>query len=123
MSQLFASGGQRQIDAGWDSPDRTVDASTCVFPEKTWFIKNSGHFETDGVTKESYDLFLFADEELTCENAPIGRFTLRDKESFTLVEDTTSPEKNEKPSLLRSILNYYKALIETIKNLIAKLFW
>lgn len=25
------------------SPDRVIDASTCAFPEKTWFIKNTTH--------------------------------------------------------------------------------
>ena len=27
------------------SPDKIVDASTCLFPEYTWFIKNNGHSE------------------------------------------------------------------------------
>ncbi len=28
------------------SPDRKIDASTCAFPEQTWFIKNSMHTDT-----------------------------------------------------------------------------
>lgn len=31
------------------SPDRQIDASTCVFPEYTWFLKNAIH---DDWTKE-----------------------------------------------------------------------
>lgn len=32
------------------SPDRKIDASTCAFPDRTWFIKNSMH--TDTVTAQ-----------------------------------------------------------------------
>ncbi len=100
------------------SPDRTVDASTCLFPEQTWFIKNSGHFETGELTEKYYDMFLFAEEELTCDTAEIGRFTICDKTEFTLEKDTTSPKRLEKPSALKSIYNLISALLETIKTLI-----
>ncbi len=30
-------------DSPYISPDKTVDASTCVFPEQTWFVKNIKH--------------------------------------------------------------------------------
>ena len=103
------------------SPDKTVDASTCLFPEKTWFIKASGHFETDGLTKELYATFLYAEEELTCDTAPIGRFTLRDKD-FTLTEDTTAPENGKTPSFFVSTFNFIKALTEAITALLGKLF-
>ncbi len=53
------------------SPDRQVDASTCLFPDNTWFIKNALHndwtreedrilvsvFNTDGATVESFERF------------------------------------------------------------------
>lgn len=100
------------------SPDRTVDASTCLFPEQTWFIKNSGHFETGGLTEKYYDMFLFAEDELTCDTAEIGRFTICDKTEFTLEKDTTSPQRLEKPSALKSIYNLISALLETIQTLI-----
>lgn len=27
------------------SPDRVIDASTCMFPEKTWFVRDMGHLD------------------------------------------------------------------------------
>ncbi len=30
-------------DMDYISPDKTVDASTCLFPEKTWFVRNFNH--------------------------------------------------------------------------------
>ena len=32
-------------DTRFLSPDHKIDASTCLFPEKTWFLKNLFHFE------------------------------------------------------------------------------
>ena len=103
------------------SPDKTVDASTCLFPEKTWFIKGSGHFETDGVTKEHYAVFLYAEEELTCDTAPLGRFTLRD-DSYNIVEDTTNPESTKIPSFLESTFIFVKELLKVLADLLGKLF-
>lgn len=66
-------------DMKYISPDKTVDASTCLFPEKTWFIKNAQHSET--VTKELYNTFLFSSEELTADTSELSRFSYYDKES------------------------------------------
>ena len=37
---------QAHTDKNYISPDRKIDASTCAFPERTWFIKNSSHLGT-----------------------------------------------------------------------------
>ena len=104
------------------SPDKTVDASTCLFPEQTWFIKDSGHFETGELTTNYYDMFLFAEKELTCDTAKIGRFTYRDLETYTLVTDNTIAQKVEKPTVIKSIYNLAVAFVELIKNLIKNAF-
>ena len=102
------------------SPDRTVDASTCLFPEKTWFIKNATH--SMEAADPYYNYFLFAEEELTCDTAIIGRFTLYDSESQTLTEDTTEPVKAEKESPIDSLVTFIKNLIERIGNFFKALF-
>lgn len=107
-------------DMKYISPDRTVDASTCLFPEKTWFIKNATHSED--VADSYYNYFLFAEEELTCDTAIIGRFTLYDSESQTLTEDTTEPVKAEKESPIDSLVTFIKNLIERIGNFFKALF-
>lgn len=48
------------------SPDRIIDASTCLFPENTWFIKNMAHV---GCRKDSaYGAFV--QWLLSCERQP-----------------------------------------------------
>ena len=109
-------------DPAYISPDKTVDASTCLFPEKTWFIRDSGHFETGGVTELYYDMFFFAEKELTCDTAEIGRFTYRDSATYSILEDTATPHKDEETTLVKSVYNLAEALVETIKNLLKNIF-
>lgn len=97
-------------DLSYVSPDKTVDASTCLFPEKTWFIKNSKHAESS-VTKKFYNSFLFAEEEATIGNHQLSRFSYYDAETGNLVEDTTSPEPIESLSPLQVLFNFLKALL------------
>ena len=103
------------------SPDKTVNASTCMFPEKTWFINNAGHFETH-LTESYYDFFLFAEEELTCDKTDFGRFCTFDKESVTLMKDTSEPHKEEKPSALERLFNFLRALFEQIGAFFRNIF-
>lgn len=43
------------------SPDLKVDASTCLFPEKTWFIKNCSHADFPNTVDAIMDAFLLND--------------------------------------------------------------
>lgn len=109
------------VDAKYISPDRTVNASTCLFPEQTWFIKDSGHFETH-FTDDYYNLFLFAEKELTCDDTEFGRFCTFETENYTLVKDTSEPEQKENDSPLARLFRFLSALFETFTALIKKLF-
>lgn len=78
VGKTFENGYVQAVDCGHNhiSPDRMVDASTCAFPENTWFFKGMDHntfpdeyiffinefFESDGEftvnTYEKYPQFL-----------------------------------------------------------------
>lgn len=109
------------VDAKYISPDRTVNASTCLFPEQTWFIKDSGHFETH-YTDDYYDFFLFAEKELTCDDTDFGRFCTFETDNYTLVKDTSEPQKAENPSPLARLFRFLAALFETFTGFIKKIF-
>lgn len=107
-------------DMAYISPDKTVDASTCLFPEQTWFIKNSGHFETEELTKLYYDMFFFSKQELTCDTAELGRFIYNDKPDYVLKNDNTTPQTTEKPTLMKSIFAFVYAFIEALIAFMSK---
>ena len=47
------------------SPDRVIDASTCVMPENTWFIKDMLHSTTHDGHGELYDIMFESEKQLT----------------------------------------------------------
>ena len=103
-------------DMKYISPDKTVDASTCIFKEKTWFIKNAVHTDSS-IASGILSLLLFASEESTCDNSELSRFMIYDKENGTITTDESVPEKAEKPTMLSRIFNFIKALINKLLDL------
>lgn len=49
------------------SPDGTVDASTCLLPEQTWFVKNLKHAELPGNMDDFIDKLLYHDGQATVD--------------------------------------------------------
>lgn len=99
-------------DAKYISPDKTVDASTCLVPEKTWFIKGIVHENT--ATKALYSSLLFGEQEATCDNYKLSRFSLYDAETESFKEDTSKPEVIEDKSPLQVLFNFLKELFRKL---------
>ena len=101
------------------SPDRTVDASTCLFPEKTWFIKDIKHSRTD-ITKPLHFDLLYGEEEATVDNCDLPRFMIFDAETEILSEDTYEFKEDAAPTFIQKILNFVKNLFEFLSGLLQK---
>lgn len=99
-------------DSAYISPDKTVDASTCLFPEKTWFIKNLGHQDFI-CTQVYYESFLFAQQEPTTENHALSRFSILNPETGRFDVDESVPDPVEK-------LSPWQVLIKFLKSILAK---
>lgn len=106
-------------DLAYISPDKTVDASTCLFPEKTWFFKDSMHNDTH-MTSPLYTELLFGEEEFTCDTFTLSRFTVCDRENEEFVEDTSKPEKVEKKSPVKILFDFILALFRKLAELFSK---
>ncbi len=52
-------------DTWYISPDRMIDASTCILPENTWFIKDMLHSTTHDGHDAFYDILHQSEEQLT----------------------------------------------------------
>lgn len=113
LGEYFSESYLEGKNAEYISPDKTVDASTCLFPEKTWFIKDILHEETQ-YTKELNMQLLFGEEEATCDNFILPRFSVFDRENETFVEDNTEPQKAVKLTPPERLFNFLKALFEKI---------
>ena len=114
------------------SPDRQIDASTCVFPEYTWFLKNAIH---DDWTKEEDWLITTScdsDERITVRDMD-GRsqFMVYDRETDTvtpMTEDnsktktyeTESKPKNKLLSALTALFKWFKTLNDYLRQIFKK---
>ena len=118
------------------SPDKQIDASTCMFPDQTWFIKNLRHSyentaieslidviaHTDDVTVdtlEAYPQFLNANESLTAVT-PAQAVNANDIDWAAL----EPPQMNDDGNFIVSIIAFFakiaafiNRIIRAIKNL------
>lgn len=78
------------------SPDKQIDASTCLYPDCTWFVKNSSHSEYTAYEKKLlYDVST-ADTQLTVEDFPWSQFMVYDYDTDTMEKMTTENCHTEK---------------------------
>lgn len=114
------------------SPDKHIDASTCFFPDSTWFTKDITHSKwTDFETSLLYQV-ITADEQLTIDDFDCTQYIVYDNATNT-VEPMTEENCNteawltdksyDKPeTFIQRIIAYMKSLINWFKTLVAKIF-
>ncbi len=109
--------------ADYISPDKQIDASTCVLPEYTWFIKNAVHNEW---TKEENSLMTYVfnyDGQATVNDIDgASRFMVYDRENDVISPmttencDTETYEVDEDTSFIAKIQKFFKAIIKWLKT-------
>lgn len=104
-------------DPAMISPNKQVDASTCMFPEQTWFIRNAGHnLDVD----EMADMFFDFDGQGTVNDfEELPRFLLYDGEEDEIIPDDGKDEEKAADLLsrIRTVLAELRALLESILRL------
>ncbi len=75
-------------DSAYISPDKTVDASTCLFPKQTWFIKNLKHSDERDCLEAFVDTLLYHKGLATVDTfAEYPRYMEYDFENDLLIAD------------------------------------
>lgn len=109
------------------SPDKHIDASTCIFPDYTWFTKGISH--SNWTSLESALLFqvVTADEQLTIDDFDLTQFIMYDKETgngYPMTEENCNTEpweadKNyDRPeNIIGKIIAFFKSFVNWIKEL------
>lgn len=121
-TQSFSEEYLKDKDMKYISPDKTVDASTCLFPDKTWFIRNIPHAEScDDVDTMIYTL-LNAETEATVDTyEQYPRFMQYIAKDDTVCPDVDSVELVKVPdSFIARVIKLLKSIIVTIINAFAK---
>ena len=117
------------------SPDKQIDASTCLLPDCTWFTKNSPHtLRTDAEVSIMYSV-MTADHQLTPEDFIYGRYLVYNTETKEMAPMTTEncntehwtqdemkqPTPDKKATIFTGLLSFFKWMIELYKLLKTKL--
>lgn len=99
------------------SPDKKIDASTGMFPERTWFIKDLHHNDFSPIHDMSFEIMRY---DMTVDNEKYPQFLVyQDSAVSTLTnpdEDATKPEKNKLISLFRFLKSLFVFLVNLIKG-------
>lgn len=89
IGHTLPGGYAQQVDCGHDhiSPDGMIDASTCMYPEITWFVHNMGHLDYPYGSESAQFLMWFvrADRQYTVHSDPrYPQFLQYNKQTRTL---------------------------------------
>lgn len=70
------------------SPDKQVDASTCQFPDYTWFVKGTTHSDWTGAENQTLWRVVTAKEQVTVDDTELSQFMVWDKNANAMVKMT-----------------------------------
>lgn len=113
------------------SPDKQIDASTCLFPDYTWFIKNCEHGYYPWEEKQLVLAVIDADRQLTTDDFKYTQYSMFDYSTDTLSAMTEencndtywdADKELEQPqtkferlvSFLRSLLSWFTTLFKSL---------
>ena len=105
------------------SPDRQVDASTCLFPDYTWFVKGSRHGHWTDYENSILYAAVTADRQLTVDDFYLTQFFVYSEETdeaAPMTEENCHTEKwtAEKPAnFIRRFIAFVKSWFNWLKQL------
>lgn len=105
-------------DLKYLSPDKMIDASTCLLPEKTWFIKNLYHGDFPYGPDRLIDAFLLAEDMKIDTYEEYPQYLDYDEETDTLspVEGIADGDIHEE-NRVSVFVNFIKLILSLIKKL------
>lgn len=133
LSDEYISAQQKAGLGRYISPDKQIDASTCMFPDYTWFYKGATHSNwTSYEIKILYDVAT-ADKQLTVDDFEWGQFIVYNNENDTaykMTEDNCNTEaweadkENDAPEspyvkllvFIKSLLNWFREFFKVISE-------
>ena len=106
------------------SADTMIDASTCLFPEKTWFVKNLTHGAFPSCVDSLIEAFMTSDEMTVFSDEAFPQFMNYNAEADTLsavegLDDGDLIVRNTILSKLTSFFKFFSFLIDFFQKLMS----
>lgn len=121
LGSTLGEGYTQAVDCGHNhvSPDNLIDASTCRYPEQTWFVRDFLHSDGSDAYDEIHRYILFSGRQVTVFDDP--RYPQFMK--YDYATDTMSPvEAEEEPSPWEAFLSgntWLAVIIRLLRAVIA----
>lgn len=101
------------------SPDKQVDASTCLFPDKTWFVKNSKHLDfIKAIDELMLTILRYAGDMTVNDNASYPQYMVQLE--GTTIEPMTSGNMNTdgmwKTNFFQAVFRFFTALFNLLAD-------
>jgi hypothetical protein len=124
-------------DDKYISPDKHIDASTCLYPDYTWFTKGISHSTWTDLESSLLFQVITAKEQLTIDDFDCSQYIMYDKETgngYAMTEENCNTEpwnadksydrpetiKEKITALFKTVINWLKEFIrfasDTIKD-------
>ena len=127
LAQRIEEGKEKYL-----SPDGQIDASTCLFPEQTWFAKGARHSNWTWTENDLIYTVVTSEEVLTCDDLDVPRFFVEQNDYAGTWEPMTaenchtenwSTEKddNAPQGFLAKLRAYIKAITAWLKLVMERL--
>ena len=103
------------------SPDRKIDASTCLFPDKTWFIKDLHHDFFSPLQNMSMEIMRY---DLTVENEKYPQFLTHIGKGDVVVDEliitegTDEDADKEESTYFTVLIRFFTAFFNFIRNIL-----
>ncbi len=117
IAEAKANGTDRYI-----SPDRQIDASTCVLPDTTWFIKNMKHANFPETINRLFDKIINIDGFNVLSDANYPQFLVYDDETseiYPMTSDNMNTTERYNPDFFEALKKILEFLFNLIRNSIA----
>ncbi len=114
LSEDYISARTKAGYAAYISPDKQIDMSTCLFPDKTWIIKNLEHSVFPECAEELISAFFITDGEMDIDTYDVfPQFTVYDAQTKTIEPMTESNSQNSwsEIGIMEKIANFFRSII------------
>lgn len=106
------------------SNDLIVDASTCLFPDSTWFIKNSAHEDfASSINKLIYEIIRSKKQLTVWDREKYPQFMVYNSDNTLspVPEAEASGSAGNEGGLLEVLMGFFSSIFTVIKNLLSSL--
>ena len=109
------------------APDGQIDASTCYFPDNTWFYKGARHSNWTDIEAQLVFTVTTAEKQLTVDDISLSQFIVYDNETNTAEKmtvencDTYNWEANRKDDTSRNPFVRMRKFFQALKKLIVRI--